>query len=362
MRKDRLHIDKTRHRFGHGLFLAVICLCLLASCAQDETLLPAEDNTCRMTLRLNVSSFGQRGTDGTTRSVAGQPDEDIVKDIWVFQFSKQTGALLKEALYLDLSDGNTDDIEVDFVQNGPGESSIVCVVANTHDESWAHDTNKLTEEAFKTYEGLLEQALPDEVSKPFRSSNMGDNGGYTIPMYGESAETVIASKTYIRVPLVRMFARVHVYVDPAYPHEWKMSIDKITYSNVPFYSRVKAIESSEEYPANIWNEFEAGEADDYVFYIPENIQGVVDDMTDKMEAGRLHPELFPEKALAIHIWMKHTIGEGDAAQSHFHDYTVYPGMNMQNDFNIKRNYIYNVIIKITSDPSTDPSIPILPEP
>lgn len=361
MRKDKPYIDKKGRAVGHRLFFAVLCLCLpLMSCTNDEATLPDKDDSCRVTLRLDVSSFGQQDA-GITRSVAGNSDENLIKDIWVFQFSKQTGTLLKEAVYLNLSDGNTDDIEVDFVQSGANESSIVCVVGNTHDASWAYDANKLTKEAFRTYEGLQEQSLPDEVSKPFLSSKMGENEGYTIPMYGESAEMVIASKTYIRVPLVRMFAKVDVYVDPSYPHEMDMSINQITYSSIPLYSRVKAIEGSDEYPTDIaWIEFEAGKADEYILYIPENMQGTVDEMDDKKEDGRVNPDLFPEKALAIHIDMKHTVGEGDDAESHIHPYTVYPGMDMTNDFNIKRNYIYNVIIKITSDPSTDPTIPILP--
>lgn len=359
MRKDKPYIEKKRHCISCGLFLAALCLCLL-SCDNEETAFSDTGESCKATLCLNVSSFGQQGTDGATRSVAGTPDEDLVKDLWVFQFSVQSDSLLKEPVYISESQwsGNIDEVEIDFVQNGPGQSSKVCIVANTHDDKWATDEYDQIRKGFDTYTEFQKQTLPDTASKPFRSSNMGATGGYTIPMYGESAETVIASKAYIRVPLVRMFARVHVYVDPSYPHEMDMSINKITYSNVPLYSRVKAIEDSGEYPADIWSELETENASDYIFYIPENIQGVVDGMTDKMEAWRKQSDLFPEKALAIHVVMDHEVD----SKTHQHEYTVYPGGDMKNDFNIKRNHIYNVIIKITSDPSTDPSIPILPEP
>lgn len=360
MQKDKSTIKKRKRYFGQGLGLAALCLCLLLSCTQDETVLPAAGNTCRATLCLNVSSFGQRGTDGITRSVAGNTDEDLVKDLWVFQFSATDDSLLKPPVYISANqlEENTDEIDTEFIQNGSGESSIVCVVANTNSPNWATDENNQVRTGFATYTNFQQRALPDSVSRPFLSSNMGATGGYTIPMYGES-RMVIASKSYVRVPLIRMFAKVVVFVDPSYPHEMNMAIDKITYFSIPLYSRVKAIEGSGEYPDSIvWNEFAAGNADEYFLYIPENIQGVVDDMTNKMEAWRLQPDLFPEKALAIHIDMLHKVGKGNDADSHIHEYTVYPGMNMKNDFNIKRNHIYNVIIKITSSPSTDPIIPL----
>lgn len=340
------------------LLFAALCLSLLLpSCSGDETLLPVTGGKCRATLALNVSSFGQEG-GGKSRSVAGNADEDLVRDLWVFQFCKQTGIQLKDPVYISESqlNGNTDEIAIDFTQNGQDESSVICVVANTHDATWAVDDLGTTRTVFQTYEGLLQQALPDSVSQPFLSSNMGETGGYTIPMFGESAELVIASKAYISVALVRMFARVHVLVDPSYPYANHMSIKRITYSNVPFYAQVKEITRTAEYPADVqWKEYVEEGANEYIFYMPENRQGVVSDMTDKLTAD---PTSFPEKALAIKIDMVHTpMAEDEDTDSHVHEYTVYPGGDMKNDFNIKRNCIYNVIIKLVSEPGKDTILP-----
>ncbi|MDO4181925.1 MAG: hypothetical protein Q4D36_11630, partial [Bacteroidales bacterium] len=196
MRKDKPYIDKKGRAVGHRLFFAVLCLCLpLMSCTNDEATLPDEDDSCRVTLRLDVSSFGQQDA-GITRSVAGNSDENLIKDLWVFQFNKQTGGQMKEPVYISESQlgGITDDISADFAANASGESSIVCVVANTHDDRWTKDEYGQILEEFKTYSSFLQQALPSGVSVPFLSSNMGDTGGKTIPMFGKLDEIVIASK------------------------------------------------------------------------------------------------------------------------------------------------------------------------
>lgn len=335
--------------FGFGLILVLLCL-LLPSCSDEVRLNPDSGDTCMATLCLNVSSFSSRGTDGFSRSVvSGNSDEEHVKDLWVFQFSANDGTLKKNPVYIseEKLNGNIDEIAIDFRQNS-GDSSVVCVVANTHDDNWAVDDNGNVLYGFNSYTQFREQALPIAVSEPFLSSNMGATGGYTIPMYGESAEIVIATKSYIRVPLVRMFAKVGVSVDPSYPEDVNMSIKSISYCNIPYYCRVKEVTENSEYPADVaWKTKEfTGSISEYILYLPENRQGSVTDMTDKSTAD---DALFPTHALAIKIVMTHKT----ASDTHEHVYMVYPGGDMINDFNIRRNYIYNVNIKISSNPDNN---------
>lgn len=376
MRKYKPHTDKAGCRFGRGFFLAVICLCLLASCSTDETMFPDVDDettlpddgghgTCRVTLRLDVASFSRQGAGVSTRSVAGTSDENLVKDLWVFQFSVNGDTLLKQPVYISESalGGNVNEITIDFVQNAPGDSSYVCVVANTLDENWTLNTDvgsdnyHQTLDEFKTYASFTRQAaLPTKACEPFLSANMGETGGKTIPMYGESAKIVIASKTYIRVPLYRMFAKVHVTVDASYPAAHNLHIQSVTYSNIPSYCRVKEITNKESYPVGIdWIEKEYVKEDvgEYTLYMPENRQGVVSGITGKSDSDS---SLFPEHALAVKVKLRQPfmsdLGD-DYSDSPIFEYTVYPGLDMVNDFNIKRNYVYTVNIKILSDPGSD---------
>lgn len=373
MQTDYPYIIKTQHGISLKLILVFSLLFLLSSCAKDEDNMPDTpdgNGRCTATLRLNVGTFGQNGSTGT-RSVGGKEDENRINNIWVFQYDAKTGASLHVPVYLDNFDSN--DIEVDLTLNEDGAQSIVCIVANvgefvddgenadsgdntgaggnvgTTKEKWALDGDGNTKADFKTYEKLRQQAIPEAVSRPFISSNMGDTGGEVIPMFGVSKAMAIVSKCYVSVPLVRMFARVEVAVDPSYIHELGMKIEKITFYNIPSYCRVETLVSVDgyhntrpaAYPNDIeWKEFDASDANDVILYIPENLQGIVMGMTGKQETDDIK---IPEHALRVELAMSY--GENKT-----HIYKVYPGFDMENDFNIMRNHIFNVSIKITKLP------------
>lgn len=365
---------KIRHSIGSRLLLASFFLLLLSSCAKDgDTMLDTPDGggQCEATIRLNVGTFTRNENTGTRSYVAGNSDEDRINNIWVFQYDAETGASLHVPVYIEDFDSN--DIKVDLTLNEDGTQSLVCIVANvgefvdaredtdtgdnagtgesagTIKEKWALDENDNIKADFDTYKKLLQQAIPEAVSKPFISSNMGDTGGKVLPMFGVSKAMAIVSKSYVSVPLVRMFARVKVEVDPSYIHELGMGIENITFHNIPSYCRVETLASDEGYQntgaaaypdAIAWDEFNAGDADEVTLYLPENLQGIVMGMSGKQETDGIE---IPEHALRVEIAMSY--GEDKT-----HTYKVYPGFDMENDFNIMRNHIFNVSIKITKLP------------
>lgn len=374
MQTDYPYIMKTQHGISLKLILVFSLLFLLSSCAKDEENMPDTpdgNGLCTATLRLNVGTFGQNGRTGT-RSVGGNEDENRINNIWVFQYDAKTGASLHVPVYLDNFDSN--DIDVTLTLNEVGAQSLVCIVANvgefvddgenadtgdntgaggnvgTAKEKWALDGNGNIKADFDTYEKLRQQAIPEAVSRPFISSNMGGTGGKVIPMFGVSKAMAIVSKCYVSVPLVRMFARVEVAVDPSYIHELGMEIENITFHNVPSYCRVETLASDEDYhntsaaaypDAITWDKFDASDANDVILYIPENLQGIVMGMTGKQETDNAK---IPEHALRIELAMSYDNG------SKTHTYKVYPGFDMEHDFNIMRNHIFNVSIKITKLP------------
>lgn len=350
MRTNIPYRGRTRLRLLHGLFTAALCLLLLPSCSGDEDSIAVTpqgggDGLCEATLRLDISTFAQQKRVGVRSYVTGNDDEDRIKDIWVFQFNAETGKSLKTPVYLDDFDSN--DIEVQLMLNEGGEQSIVCIVANTHEEGWALDELGNTKEELNTYDKLKAVSLPKKVSEPVRSSNLGDTG-YQIPMFGVSKAMAIVSKCYVSIPLIRMFAKVDVYVDPSYPHELGMEIENIRILNIPYYCRIGALTPTDgdgeaaTYPADTdWCTYDAGKLTELILYVPENLQGKVEGMDSKLTATAG----FPEKALKVEV----TVAYGDD-KSKQHVYTVYPGLDMDNDFNVKRNYIYDVNINIKNLP------------
>lgn len=373
MQTDYPYIIKTQYGISLKLILVFSLLFLLSSCAKDEDNTPVTPNgngLCTATLRLNVGTFGQNGRTGT-RSVGGNEDENRINNIWVFQYNAKTGASLHVPVYLDNFDSN--DIDVTLTLNEDGAQSLVCIVANvgefvddgenadtgdntgaggntgTTKEKWALDKNGNIKADFDTYEKLRQQAIPEAVSRPFISSNMGATGGKVIPMFGVSKSMAIVSKCYVSVPLVRMFARVEINIESSYPHELGMKIENITFYNIPSYCRVETLASDENYhntqpaaypDAITWDKFDASDANDVILYIPENLQGIVMGMTGKQETDDAK---IPEHALRVELVMSY--GENKT-----HTYKVYPGFDMENDFNIMRNHIFNVSIKIKNLP------------
>lgn len=333
---------------------------------------------------MDVGSFGLNGRAGTRASVGGTADENRIDNIWVFQYNVETGQLMRnEPAYIDDFDSN--NIKVDLKTNENGEHSVVCIVANigkgevneetdsgesadtdggagtgddssgTTEETWVSNKYGELKDVFKTYQGFLSQAIPASATEPFISSNMGEEGskGKVIPMFGESKPLVIASKCYVSVPLVRMFAKVNVYVDWANLVEHEMTIQSITFHNIPSYCRVSSLVNNDgyhntkpaTYPDGIeWVYFtDPTDSDIATLYLPENLQGIVAGMNGKEETDDYK---IPEHALRVDLAVSY--GNDDPKKTH--TYKVYPGFDMEHDFNIMRNHIYNVRIKITKQP------------
>lgn len=384
MKTDYPHI-KIKRGIGSKSVLAVLFLLLLSSCTKDEDTLqgtPDGNGHCEATIRLDVGSFGLNGRAGTRASVGGTADEDRIDNIWVFQYNVETGQSMKTPVYIDDFDSN--DIQTDLTNNENGQHSVVCIVANigkeevnedtdsgestdtdssagtgedssgTTKETWALDKHGNTKDVFQTYQGFLTQAIPASATEPFISSNMGEeeSKGKVIPMFGESKPMVIASKCYVSVPLVRMFARVKVYVDPANLVEHGMTIQNIKFCNIPSYCRVNSLTEDDgydntnpaTYPDGIeWTSYEVESANEVTLYLPENLQGIVAGMNGKKETDDYK---IPDHALGVDLTVSY---EKDGVDKTY-TYKVYPGLDMENDFNIMRNHIYNVSIKITKLP------------
>ena len=152
------------------------------------------------------------------------------------------------------------------------------------------------------------------------------------------------------VPMERLFARVDVTVDFNAVSAVKnnFNIIHLIYRNIPGYCRLKSLAESDDvqgaYPEGIeWKTYDAEGVSSFSLFMPGNLQGKVSGMTSKQNADT-YP--IPEHALAIDLTI-HYDKEGVTKE---HTYTVYPGLDEINDFNVKRNRIYDVNIKLTKLP------------
>ncbi len=287
--------------------------------------------------------------------------EKTVDNIWVFQYDANGNLLIKPRYYTAAESQNYDG-SWDVVLK-PVESTIY-VVTNVNRDTWASDyTNFMT-----INDGLLKQSLP--FPEPITDTSDEATTGH-IPMQGRVGNVFPGGLDNIVVSVEHMYAKVKMRVlldndlDVYYAY-----INSVSFSNIPWYCRVgtlyegTAASKDDKYPTTTttqegttWitrsftepnntddsynDQFEEGFTYDYVIYVPENIQGEVVDKTseDKDEKGTNAPEHACTMTVDIGY-----VDEGGVQESAI--YTVYPGGNEWNNYNVRRNQVYRVTVEI----------------
>lgn len=353
MQKHYSHTDKIRGLAGRMLGLTALGVSLLPSCSEDHLTDGGPDDAGRSmaTIHIEVSSFYGNDSYGSRAYVDGNTDENRINNIWLFQYNAATGESLKTPVYYE--DFDLNDIETDLTPNDGGAQSVVCIVANINDENWAL-SNGIIKSEFDTLDKLRKQTLSGDLCEAFLSGNMGpkEDDGKTIPMYGESkVMSIVQNKSYVSVPLIRMMAKMSVSVkDVSAVAQMGVTVKNISVSNIPYYCRLESLSPADgddvaaSYPDTVeWRDFDdESSVYEITLYFPENLQGKASGMTSKAGATTG----IPDKALAVNL----TVSYNKDGTDKTHTYTVYPGLDMVNDFNIKRNYVYNVSILITKLP------------
>lgn len=350
--------------YVYGMLLLVF----FASCAdkwsenQDSTSIVDDSKSVEVPLSLGVTEM--QTTIQTRSDAEDTPAERMINDIWVFQYG-QDGKLLITPRYYDIIDVDPGEVgaEVDVLLRTDVSNTIVYVVANTGSDNWA------TVENASTFDQLQNLTLPDPkiiVGKDAlgvkvegsEAQATGEPTNLDIPMEGYVSNVTFTDGT-VKVPLTRMYAKVIVTVG-AIPET--IELTDVNAMDIPYYCRVgtlegKSLNDAAAYPTerDYWNSrpFKPGdknENDQYpgqiVIYMPENLQGC----SDNHEAN---PELKTKKgnhSFGIELTAYYVnIFTGEHDEGSRRTYSWYPGGNNYNDYNIRRNYIYQVQLNIYTD-------------
>jgi len=305
------------------------------------------DNGDGSLLQLAVESYEvsvQNGSKASEPSNVPEPeseDEKRIQDFWMFQF-KPDGTQLAAPKYYEIVEGETGKgtlkeltatAYADLTRNTP---MTIYIVTNTHNSTWATGTG------FNTLEGVKSQKLPSPVL-PIRAGR--DDEKVLIPMSGQLDNVTVTDKTLVVVPVIRMYAKIKVNVEF---NVQNMELYYALVSGIPSYSRVttddKGVDGNGEplavpLPDNtemLSRAFRSTETISdsngkwMVIYVPENIRGEVTG-ADKTKVPAVN---VPENALAVNINAKYDGME--------YIFTVYPGENNTNNFNVRRNRVYRV--------------------
>lgn len=337
------------------LFAVLLVASIVSGCADDleETPQPAVPGGSGEPLfQLAVDAYTVKAQSGVRASVPSeQPEkesdgEKAIRDFWLFQF-RPDGSQLAAPKYYDLqsvTETLSDLFQRAFADLTKNTPMTVYVVTNTGSSSWASGAG------FDTLAKVKEQTLPSPF--PIQAGVDSDNDGAAddiyIPMNGQLDGITVTDKTLVVVPVTRMYAKVKIQVGFNEP---SMDFYYADVTGVPWYCKVSPLSNGVDangepnavpFPDGtrmISRAFDSNEAvtDEegnkwLIVYMPENIRGEV------AEADKAAQKGIPENTLTVSIRAKY-----DGADFY---YTVYPGENTVNNFNIRRNCVYRVTIDV----------------
>lgn len=345
--------------------LAVACMIFtVVSCTRDEYSGETDPSyvgePVEVSLALKVSSVqvigatmnGNGSASGPiTRTVTDPAGlETQVSDIWVFQFDKAGRQLTSPSYYtIQTEEGKITPLRMML---HACEDSQIYVVANTNDASWGNNRLSLS---------LAE--LSDQTFLFTSEQNVYKGEKQNLLMAALHKQTIVAGQeNVLNIALKSLFAKIQFRYALAAVVQDKLHVTSMQLFNIPNRVRLgNAVENNTDiYPAD--GDFTtidgeetyppvsqpvAGEV--YTWYIPQNQQGTVSNNDPKLKN-----EYAPAHAFYIRMWVD---SELDGAS---YTYTVYPGANTYNDFNVRNGNLYNVKVtfntgitddRVTADPA-----------
>jgi len=353
-----------RHHILSIILLAAACL--PCGCIDDE--IPVEQEQVapgESPLQFAVTAYDVKAETGTRASIpngtpeAESAEEKRIHDFWLFTFDAAGNQIAAPAYYEpNTADETLKSMAARAYEKLPKNRLMTLyVVTNTQNPTWAEGTG------FDTLEGVKAQKLPSPA--PIRAGF----DDVLIPMCGQLDNVNITAdgKKLWVIPVTRMYAKVKVQVNFGVD---QMRIYDVNITGIPWYCRVSTIataldESGEPLKADcpegtyfVSRAFRSTDAvtdEDgsqwLVLYVPEIIRGENDNEpgANKTNVGLIPENTFtvPENALTVEVRAKYNGMD-------FY-YTVYPGGNDYNNFNIQRNCVYRVTSNVTN--ATDQHIP-----
>jgi len=334
--------------------ISLLLVCMAAGCTDDE-LYPGQrgDGAPVSPLRFEVNAFSVNA-DGMTRSAVPsdnpEPESDSekkIRDFWLFQFKPDGTQLAAPAYYSIPENGATlDDLTLAAYNNIEKDTPMtIFVVTNTGSPTWASGAG------FDTLAKVKEQNLPSPF--PIQAGIDQDNDGVAddvyIPMTGQVDNVTVKDNGIVVVPVTRMYAKVKIQVGFK---EQSMNLYYADVKGIPWYCKVSPMSNGVDattgepaavpFPSGTRMISRAFNSDEAItdengnkwltLYMPENIRGEINN-ADKSASQNI-----PEDALTVSIRAKY-----DGADFY---YTVYPGENTVNNFNVRRNCVYRVNIDV----------------
>lgn len=323
--------------------LSLLFIVLLGACTENTFLntplpdTPDEGDLEPVSLDLQslpVHVIGEEWEARPATRVSTGMQESLISNIWVFQYSS-TNNQITAPRYYTVSDASNMKIML-----RPAQSSKVYILANTNNANWANTRD------VSTVDKLNSQTLT------FSNENAVYGGSNkNLLMFGGTTASINAGSVNNigTISLKRMVAKINF--------KYTVSVTGLTVTKITIENASNVIKIGEPTASPYPTTLTACSYDDitspragttYTWYVPENLQGATSNSDEKKKN-----ESAPSNALAIRLYIDSELDGSNYV------YTIYPGENKTNNFNIKRNYFYNVSLQLKSS-STDSRVMAAP--
>lgn len=257
--------------------------------------------------------------------------DNLISNIWVFQYSS-AGSQITAPHYYTLPANTLGSANVSVMLR-PAADSKIYIIANTNDAAWLNGADVSTSDKLM------------KLTRTFSSENDVYGGAHkNLLMSGNITATIKAGQDNAlgSISLKRMLAMITFqYKFATADLATKLKVTRITLNSVPNQSQIG--EPTGNYPPAVNNPLEYSAITSpvagtyYTAYVPENLRGTISN-TDQKNKN----EKAPAGAISIKLYIDSEMDGGSYV------YTVYPGENNYNDFNIKRNYKYTMTLNLKS--------------
>jgi len=334
--------------------LAVVSA-ICASCVKQDLDMPSGVVDGRVALRYTaeddwssdaIVSNGETRASGMTSTT-----EANIQDVWIFQFdgTATSSVLVAPPIYLT----GTDITAVPLVNDGVVTACRVVVVANTHDANYQWNVTAASAATAGTPYSQL-------IAKVATIATEGDlYAGNSLLMVGQGDIPNIATSNTLTIPMRHSVARVEITVTCAVGSN--IQVDAAQLCGVPtkfdLFSGLQAGPSPQlmtpktaPYPAVGECKYvdyapysgteglpvtAGGGAKTLYWYTPQNLQGTI--INTNVKFKNLYA---PKQATYIKLYGKSTVDNTQVV------YTFYPGENLTDNFNLKPNGNYKMVITI----------------
>ncbi len=335
------------------LFITLLCAAAVGTvgCTKDDLeAMPEPTAPGETRFQLAVASYEVKASARAAEpSPVPEPESDeekAIRDFWLFQFNTDGSQLVAPKYYAlkNYSGGMSAMLGDAFKYLKQNTPMTIYIVTNTGDETWAPQTSTQTPTDFDTLDKVKAQKLPSP--KPIHIlADPKQTDAVVIPMSGQLENVTVTNDSFVVVPVTRMYAKVKIQ---ATFHEEGMNVYDVDVKGIPWYCRVEPVGTLDANGAvpipegttmvsRAFRSTDAVTADAdgtkwLVLYMPENIRG---EHTDADKKGDIN---IPEKSLEVHIRAKY--------KGMDYNFTVYPGENTKNNFNVRRNCVYRVTVDV----------------